>query len=199
MKLNPSTPHSYLPLIWGFLLALFIVGGKSEGVLAQETITIAMGDLWFCAPSFENGVCETTIDVGDTVIWEYEASASSYHTVTECGPDCDVPPTSPDWTSDFLNPGDSFSFTFTAPGESFYRCNIHPQEMRGVIIVQAGEAPAPTPSPTLTPTAIPTQAREARGPDGGDGISLWWFALIGALAGLALVGGGTMFVRRYRR
>jgi len=41
----------------------------------------------------------------------------------------------PLWQSDLLNPGDTFSYTFTTPGTYHYWCTIHP-EMLGTVIVK---------------------------------------------------------------
>jgi plastocyanin len=56
------------------------------------------------------------------------------------------------WDSGLLQPGESFSFTFTGGGTFAYHCNIHGAAMMsGTIIVSgpAGSIPAPAP---LTPT-----------------------------------------------
>ncbi len=47
-------------------LAGFALSGGS-GAHAKSTITIQVGDIWFCDSSFQNGVCETTVNAGDTV------------------------------------------------------------------------------------------------------------------------------------
>src|SRR3972149_11874391 len=48
----------------------------------QATTTIDVGDLWFCNSSSQNGVCQTTINAGDTVDWRWVGSAS--HSSTAC-------------------------------------------------------------------------------------------------------------------
>lgn len=74
-----------------------------------------------------------TIAVGDTVTWTN--SDSMPHTATSEDDAFD---------SGNLDEGQSFSFTFTAPGTYDYRCDYH-SEMTGTIVVEAaGEAPAPS-------------------------------------------------------
>jgi len=54
--------------------------------------TIDTGNFWFCDPSFQGSVCDTTIQVGDTVTWNW---VEGTHTTTECGADCDNPTATP--------------------------------------------------------------------------------------------------------
>ena len=127
---------------------------------AQTTTTVQMGDLWFCDPSFQNGVCDTTVTAGDTVEWVWVGSQP--HTTTECAGDLDSCGSPHLWDSP-VQTGGTFSFTFDAPGTFLYRCQVHPLEMRGVITVLAPQpTPTPTPtrvaSPTPGPTPTPTQA-----------------------------------------
>ncbi|MCH8025915.1 MAG: hypothetical protein IH866_03890 [Chloroflexi bacterium] len=96
--------------------------------------SIAVGDIWFCGSSFQGGVCETKIDIGDTVIWDFEGSELP-HTVTECGDSCDDPTSSPLFDSGAVTNGGTFAFVFDEPGTYRYYCSIHPTLQRGVIIV----------------------------------------------------------------
>jgi plastocyanin len=64
------------------------------------------------------------IKVGTTVTWVNHDPTQ--HTSTS---DTGV------WGSPILNPGNSFSFTFTSPGTYPYHCNIHP--MTGTIVVES--------------------------------------------------------------
>lgn len=59
---------------------------------------------------------------GTTVTWVNMDSVE--HTVTGEG-----------WGSGTLQPGESWSYTFTQPGTYFYKCTIHP-EMTGLVIVE---------------------------------------------------------------
>ena len=58
---------------------------SSAPAVAQETAAVAVGDLFFCDESFQNGVCETTIAVGDTVDWSFGGAALP-HTTSACAP-----------------------------------------------------------------------------------------------------------------
>ena len=117
---------------------------------AQETASVAVGDYWFCDPSYREGVCVTTIAAGDTVVWD-SALASQPHTVVECGASCDAPTAQPIWDSGVIQGGATFSRTFPSPGSYLYYCDLHPTLMRGRIIVGAGTG-TPGPSATATPS-----------------------------------------------
>jgi plastocyanin len=137
---------------------------------AAETVSVAAGDNWFCDASFEGGVCETIVSVGDTVSWLY-ATGGSVHTVAECGPSCDTPTDTPLWRSGILSTGDSFAFTFDEPGSFLYRCEVHPDVMRGRIEVEAAAVPTPTappPSSSTSPSTSPSPSAslgESEAPD----------------------------------
>jgi plastocyanin len=99
------------------------------------------------------GPASLTIAVGDTVTWTN--SDSMPHTATDEDDRFD---------SGNLDPGQSFSFTFTAPGTYAYRCDYH-SNMAGTIVVQ--EAAAPTaPSPTAPTGQQPAAAASGPGSPG---------------------------------
>ena len=125
-----------LLLTVGALLAL-----PSGPAAAGETVTIAVGDIWFCSEPFQGGVCETVISVGDTVVWDF-SGASLPHTTTECGTSCDDPTGAPLWDSGLISDGSTFEFTFTEPGVYLYHCEVHSAAQRGRIIVQSAESSA---------------------------------------------------------
>ena len=114
------------------LIAALVSGGRSD-VAQAATVTIDVGDFWFCDISFQGGVCETTIDVGDTVNWQWVGVIS--HTSTECGDSLDACPLPHLWDSGIKTSG-SFGFTFDSTGTFLYRCQIHPSTMRGRIVVE---------------------------------------------------------------
>ena len=127
---------------------------------AQETTTVAVGDIWFCNEAFYAGVCETTISAGDTVSWDF-SGAQIPHTTTDCGADCDDPTATPLWDSGITVDGSKFEFTFDTPGTFLYYCAVHPTLQRGRIVVQQDlppptSTPTPTPPSTSTPTSPPT-------------------------------------------
>ena len=171
----------------GLLTALAAVlllplGGAA---LAQPaTTTIAVGDLYFCAPSFQNGVCETTVNEGDTVEWQF--SANVQHTTTECSDDHDTCSAPHLWDSPVLSSG-GFPFTFDTPGTFLYRCQLHPGQMRGSITVVA----VAEPSPTAQASAVPSGGGV---PPADGGAALSWGAVAGGamliVAAAALAAGG---------
>jgi plastocyanin len=170
---------------------------------AQETVTIPVGDFYFCAPSFEAGVCETTISAGDTVVWDFSASQSQ-HTTTECGASCDTPASAPLWNSGFLDSG-TFSYTFAEPGTYLYFCRVHPVLQRGTIVVQASpvqptEPPIPNGIPTTSSPQTSTPAaglpRTGGGPN-AEGGPLPLVALV--VAGAISLGAGAFVYARGRR
>ena len=126
-------------------------GGSDAG--AQSSVTIGVGDVWFCDPSFQNGVCETTVTAGDPVEWQWVGSAP--HTTTHCADDftnCGGPR---EWDSSPETTSGTFSHTFGPEdaGKTFlYRCQVHPLQMRGQITVVAPQAPTPTPTPFPQPS-----------------------------------------------
>ena len=135
-------------------LIAFVVFGAAPPAGGQTT-TIVIGDNWYCEASFENGVCETTVNVGDSVDWQWVGAA--LHTTTECGGDLDVCPEPHRWDSPVQVVG-TFAFVFDSPGTFVYRCQIHPTLMRGKITVLSAEqsTPTPPPAPTLTPPPAPS-------------------------------------------
>jgi len=66
-----------------------------------------------------------TANVGDTIVWENNDNTP--HTVTsDSGTELD---------SEYLSRRDTYSHTFTEPGEYSYHCKSHPS-MKGKVIVQ---------------------------------------------------------------
>ena len=164
------------------------------------TTTVPAGDFYFCNSSFQDGVCETVISAGDTVVWDFAGSYNS-HTSTACGASCDDPTASPLWDSGTIS-GGTYSRTFDTAGSYLYFCAVHPTQMRGRIVVQAGQPAEPSPSPVGdgTPGATATQGgslpQAGQGPSGGDSSS-WWL-LTALLAGAGGLLGATAY-RQARR
>ena len=170
--------------------------------VAQETTTIAVGNLWFCDSSFQSGVCETTINAGDTVAWDF-SGVTLTHTTTECGATCDNPNDSPFWDSGTVSDGSTFQFTFDEPGSLLYRCNIHPTQMRGRITVLAAQeestaTPDASPPPDDSPPAVVAPPVTGQGLQSEAG-ALPWKAVVLAASGIALAGLGAATLRRAHR
>lgn len=141
-----------------FALALTITAlAGSAPASAQDQVSVTVGDFYFCAPSMPPSTCVTTIEPGDTILWEYPTGVAG-HTVTHCGESCDSPTDSPLFDSGGISPGGSFSFTFDSPGTYLYRCDFHPQAMRATVVVEAAQ---PEDTPTSVPTATATSAATA--------------------------------------
>lgn len=102
--------------------------------------SIPVGDIWFCGPQFQGGVCATTIEAGDTVVWDF-GTAQAGHSTTACGASCDNPTGSPLWDSGVISDDSTFKFTFDEPGTYNYYCIVHPTIHRGRIIVTAAGTP----------------------------------------------------------
>ena len=148
-----------------------LLAGSHDAAAQPSTTTIQVGDLWFCDPSNQGGQCDTTIEAGDTVTWQFGGSMP--HTSTHCPDnldDCESPHL---WDSGVVFSG-PFSFTFDTPGLYLYRCQVHPFQMEGSITVaEAAEATA-TPAPSATATAqpgdtSPTPSDGGQAPAGSDG------------------------------
>ena len=87
----------------------------------------------------QSGTSTTTINVGDTVLWNWD---NSFHSTTSgsCNPDCTP---SGLWDSGQNFAPHTFSHTFNTAGTFPYHCSVHLQMMQGTIIVQpASTAPA---------------------------------------------------------
>lgn len=181
------------------------VAGQPAGAATEE---IEAGSNYFCAPSFGNGVCTTTITAGDSVTW---TMVQGIHTVTQCDSAHVTCPAPGGFDSGVLEPTEQFSETFGAAGDYAYYCALHPTEMRGVISVVAAPTDTPAPTPTQTPTLSPAQTPDATGSvspttspaavprsgGGAPGGDLPPQALLLALGGvLAVAGAGSFYAGR---
>lgn len=107
-------------LMGGFVAAgLSWTGG--HGALADEA-KVKISDFSFAPATL-------TVPAGTTVTWDNEDEEP--HLVVDSGKA---------FTSEALDTGDRYSFTFTTPGKYTYFCSIHPH-MVGTIIVEPRPAP----------------------------------------------------------
>lgn len=111
---------------------------------------------------------EVTVQAGETVEWINDDDEE--HTVTA---------TDGAFDSGTLAEGAGFSHTFTESATYSYVCQIHPQEMRGTIVVQGADGSAPPASAQPQGGQPGGTAANAPAPGGG-----------GAGAGVAAGGGG---------
>ena len=97
---------------------------------APTTAAVSVGDIFF--KSVLNGSSNPAVDtvaVNGTVTWTWASSESLPHSVQSTG--------SPSFTSSAVmtGPGNTYQFTFTAPGTYQYDCAIHGTMMTGTIVV----------------------------------------------------------------
>jgi len=92
--------------------------------LPANTVQVDIVDL-----KFDPGTI--TIDPGTTVRWVNE-DETAHMTVSDDFEDGSANPNA--WSSDPLNPGDSFEFKFDTSGTYKYHCGVH-EYMKGTVIV----------------------------------------------------------------
>jgi len=164
----------------------------SQGRARAADLEIEADNYFFCDASFQGGVCEKTVNVGDTVTWKIEDGT---HTVTQCDNSLSTCPPTGGFDAGLLSKGQEFSHVFNTAGTFAYRCNVHPNLMRGRVIVLASATATPTPSPaqtaapSATSTPTPAAAPTTGGPAGSDGPAGWAYALTTAGVAAALAGG----------
>ena len=134
-------PRPLALLATAAMISILLLGFLQGAQQVHAETTIPVGDLWFCNSSFQNGVCETVINQGETVTWNY-ASGISVHNSRECGANCSSPSGSPVWQLPAAPAAAPWteSFTFNTPGTYLYRCDLHTVAMRGRIVVQAPQS-----------------------------------------------------------
>jgi plastocyanin len=134
------------------------VAGSSTTVSAAGSASVSAGDYFFAPPSI-------TIQVGGTVTWSNDGQTA--HTVTANGGSFD---------SGNLDPGQSFSHTFTQPGTFAYYCQYHRSlGQKGTVTVQAsgsgggggggGTSNSGTSPTTTTPTGPGSESTAGASPD----------------------------------
>jgi len=192
-----------LVIIAGAALAIASAGAVSfllsgEEARGQTTVNVDVGDVYFCAPSFSGGICETDITVGDTVTWQWVGAL--LHTVTQCDPSFTTCPPAGGFDSGSSQTSGTFSHTFSTAGSFEYQCNEHFAGMRGRINVAAQATPTatavttsspaqtggnPTASPAGTQTVAPAAVPSTGGDAGGGGSS--WLLLAALVGGVVLI------------
>jgi plastocyanin len=172
-----------------------------------------------------------SIEVGDSVEWWTKSPFHSLpHTVTECTDNtfsncgADADPTNPIGDSSVFSGGavaNTLRYgptTFTTEGTFYYYCSIHPDVMRGrVVVAAAQQTPSPTAAPTATtpagasptlaptgtgaagatPSPLPAAAPQTGGISPDDRTSwLWLVAVIGGAIIVASAAAGVGSLRR---
>ena len=121
---------SYLVALSFLALLLFVstAGARQNqatmGQSTPNTWSVSIEDFYF-EPA------NAAVQPGDTITWINEGAHP--HTVTADDGSFD---------SGTLQPGQSFSWTFQAPGAVTYHCSIHPFMMGSVSVDQGGVAPS---------------------------------------------------------
>jgi plastocyanin len=126
------------------LAASFALAFKPAKAQLPPTLQVAAAHYSVQMANFAFAPAAITVHEGDTITWTNQDTAP--HTVTTTsGPErLDSP---------YLSKGQSWSYTFTAPGMYMYYCTVHP-DMRAEVIVQA---PAPA---TTAAAPAPTHAQQ---------------------------------------
>ena len=136
----------------GVVVTLLVLTTTGARLVAGATITIQARNYEFAVPG---GGSQLTVPVGSVVTW---VASGDPHTVTSGTPRsidnrfADHPA-----SAGFLAPGDSFTTTFASVGTFPYFCEVHPEQMSGVVTVLSTSTKPPTPAPTRPPTPVPTR------------------------------------------
>ncbi len=173
---------TYADAVRGVATGTITVGGGGGGHAGETnddrmTASVEIVDLDY-SPR------QVTVAVGGAVTWDNSGSAP--HTVTD---------QDDAWTSDLLQPGDSYTRTFDQVGTFAYYCTLHPG-MTGTVVV-AEDAGSATPSgATPSPAATPPIVDAVLGRDAaGGGNANPTMALVLVLAALVLGSGGFVLGR----
>lgn len=163
-----------------------------------------------CQQAQPDTTCTAVINAGDSIRWVAPAPlAIGLHTVTECANNtfsvCGAgsAPGNPIEDSGIVAPPDPgpsgwpYQVQFDNPGIFYYRCEVHPSTMRGVVQVLAPNGP-PGPPPVGGLVGLvngePVRASES---NGVAGIELLAFALA-VLGGIAIIGSLAFAATRVR-
>jgi plastocyanin len=126
----PVTRTSGRLAVWLAVGAVVTACGDSSGPNQQPpVVSVQVGNDFFT--SGHNGSSNPAVDtvaVNGRVTWTWTERGT--HDIVPTGT-----PTFPE-SQDFLEPGSTYSVTFTAPGTYAYVCEIHGPPMMGQIVVQ---------------------------------------------------------------
>lgn len=158
-------------------LAAVTVTGRAAADDGRTWVVDAVDDLygsrWL---SVDTATTEVTIEVGDTVEWQFDEAVVDHDLTSQ--------DTASAWQpglAEYRRPGDGpVRHTFTEPGTYHYLCSIHGTVMRGTVVVvaPAPENRPPTATAVVAPTAGPAPldvhfTADATDPD-GDPLSYRW-------------------------
>lgn len=177
----------------------FALAVLSFGATAQaKTVEIETGNFYFCDAGKQGQVCETTgLVVADIVTWN---NVVGTHKVSQCT-DSTLVACTGGFSLPTFSSGQTVSLTLNAAGDFFYRCDFHPETMKGKLVVAAAAVVTATPIPTgaasqaagtATPTVTPAKV-PATGGLSVDGSANWEYVLIG-IGGVLIAGAAAAFV-----
>src|SRR3990170_2906855 len=137
------------PVLAGVFVVVALALGSGASTTEAAAQAVGMGDNFF-------GPDALTVAAGDTVTWTNNGAVP--HTATAQGV----------FDSEILMGGESFSFTFSSAGTFDYICIVHPDVMRGSIVVQeAAPAPVDTGDNSDQPAQPESQPVEPAAPAAG--------------------------------
>jgi plastocyanin len=146
---------TFVPRAWRItvIAGLVIVGGSIAAPALAKNGDVSIAGLAFQPTTI-------TVAAGDTVTWTVTQAIGQQHSVTSGKPsDSD---TGKVFNSGIglANNGETFKFTFVAPGTYDYFCQVHPTQMTGQVIVTPAGGSAP-PTSAVATTAPATSAAPA--------------------------------------
>ncbi len=187
----------------------FLVNGTTDHAAAQLA----------CQKASPDAECDAHVTIGDTITWvTSDPLVQAFHSVTECTDNtfsncgANVDPVNPISDSGIKQPNQwpYGPVQFNSAGTFYYHCQIHPDVMRGRVVVAPAQATTtPTPSPatpsasaaasatpagTRTPAAVPLT-----GGDPAGGAGLLRPVLLAVAGGAILVALATIAVAGVRR
>jgi plastocyanin len=125
--------RSVAALFGSVLLSVLAIAGP-----ALASTSVSIGDNFYSPKT-------VTVTAGDTVVWSYPSSGGTVHSVTADDGSFDSSPGCPNNISACIQPGDSYSHTFSSAGSISYHCSVHGFAMAGTVVVEAGStSPGPT-------------------------------------------------------
>jgi plastocyanin len=151
---------------------LFALAGAGP---AYAATSVSIGDNFYSPTT-------VTVSAGTTITWTY-GSGNSIHSVTADNGSFDSSPNCPPTC---MNPGDSYTHTFTAVGSFPYHCRIHGSAMAGTVVVEAAGTNPGGGGGSTSPGLPNTGASPLTGP----------FVVLGLL--FLLAGGAVLFRLRRR-
>jgi len=126
----PAPRRRRIPLVLGAAAVALFAAALHDGAAAQDrAVKAAAGPVAVEIRNFHFMPATLTVTAGTTVTWTNDDS--SPHTVTD---------KSRVLHSAALDTKDTYSFTFTAPGEYTYGCTFHPMMTGKIVVKPAGSS-----------------------------------------------------------